>query len=96
MANVMGKSPFFIDTTTGATFQGKFFPARVRWVGAGDGDRCVIHRYGGSAADSEAIWESNAVGADFETETYYDDTDFWPEGFQVSVLEGGRLYIHYR
>jgi hypothetical protein len=92
MANQLSKRPFYVDTV-GATLAGKVFPARVRWVGGALGNAAIIMRASGVGPP---LWESLADAANYTDETYFDETDIWDEGFQVTTLGGGHLYIHIR
>jgi hypothetical protein len=95
MANLLTKNPFYIDTV-GATsiFPGRIHVSHVRWVGATTaGHHATILRASGAG---NPIWDSVADGANFMDETYFDEHDWWDEGFQVSVLASGILYVYYR
>ena len=92
MANDFTQNPFFIDTVQSKTSAYASFPVLVktiRWASATTaGHTCQI-----ISAKGNTLWQSVASGANYiEAELV---ERWWYDGFLVSVLQSGQLWITY-
>lgn len=59
----------------------------IRWVGASDGDQCIVQNFN----SSNEIWAAKASGANFTDEILIED--WLMDGFKVTTLGSGVLYV---
>jgi len=89
VANILDQSPWIIDTAGAGVLQsGNLRAYTIRWVGAtAAGHKCTITDSAGKVK-----WEDIASGANYVTESRV-EVDW--DGFKVTVLDSGKVYIEH-
>lgn len=90
-ANDISKYPYIIDTAGATTIiSTRVWVTGIRWVGATTaGHQAVIQD-----ANGRVLWEAIAGTTNWDEESFIPMV--WRDGFKVSTLTSGKLYIYTR